>query len=223
MESCACCSMYGKNSDRVLMPLVEPDVEGKRASPFKRCSKTISLWAQSGQGEHWQLDLHLISHVQLLQGEQGSPGHVDCGQPVQTTAPVGHGNGKAPWHHCPLPGDSFSPGAHAHWLRVSLRCPHWGSWRDALCQGHEVRGVPSPAGAGAGGGTSLGYPRPLPNGQGQSIDSSQAALRESSLPILLLPPKAKVSVWKTALLLTPWQSCGHGHTPPFPQLLQSDA
>ena len=64
----------------------------------------------------------------------------------------------------PFPSNSFAKGAHTHRVGVSLRCPHWGSCKGRLCQGHEVQGVPSPAGsrggagAGAGGGTSRQLP-----------------------------------------------------------------
>lgn len=69
---------------------------GPRASGAARCgregsSKSISLRATSRLdcAGRWQSDPHLISHVQQPQGDDGSLGHADCGQPGQTTAPAG--------------------------------------------------------------------------------------------------------------------------------------
>lgn len=96
------------------------------------------------------------------------------------------------------------------------------------------------AGAGTGGGTSRqlpGVPEAAPNGQRQRTASCRAAFEGDQSPVLLSPPEANVSVCKAALFLTHRQTgrslthpqmcqdvaCGHGQTPPFPQLFQIDA
>lgn len=130
-------------------------------------------------------------------------------QPEQRAALVGHGNCKAPQRRgCLLPlltGSAF----HQH---VPSGDPAWTIHDKATrCK------VPHSQQLWWGWGTSWhlpGYSGLLLTVRGRGLAAARLHWEESSLPILLLPPKASISVCKTALLPTPARKARQHTSPP---------